>query len=79
VTDRTAFQPIRTVLAELEVIRRLYGDKLELHDAYFDKVMGTARVREALLRGEPVEQIVADFAPGLAAFARLREPYLLYP
>jgi hypothetical protein len=36
-------------------------------------------VREALLRGEPVEQIVADFAPGLAAFARLREPYLLYP
>lgn len=78
VIDREAYQPIATVLAELAVIKRLYGDKLELHDRYFDKVMGTSTVREALQRGEPVEAIVAGFKPGLDEFARLRAPFLLY-
>ena len=78
VTDRNAYQSITTVLAELAVIKELYGSKLELHAEYFDKVMGTASVREALERGEPVTQMVADFAPGLKEFAALRQPYLLY-
>jgi uncharacterized protein YbbC (DUF1343 family) len=78
VTDREAYQPIATVLAGLAVIKKLYGSKLELHDRYFDKVMGTSSVREALQRGEPVEKIVAAWKPGLDAFAKLREPYLLY-
>ena len=47
--------------------------------SYFDKVMGTSTVREALERGEPVEKIVAGFQPGLAAFAKLRAPFLIYP
>lgn len=78
VTDREAYQPIATVLAELAVIRKLYGDKLELHAAYFDKVMGTDSVRVALQRGEPVGTIVAGWKTGLAAFAKMRAPFLLY-
>ena len=78
VTDRKTFQPIATTLTILSVVKKLYGDKLELHAGYFDKVLGTSSVREALERGEPVEKIVAGFAPGLAEFSRLREPYLLY-
>jgi len=78
VTDRSAYRPVATVLAELAAIKQLYGDKLALHASYFDNVMGTSTVREALQRGEPVEKIVAGFKPGLDEFARLREPYLLY-
>jgi uncharacterized protein YbbC (DUF1343 family) len=78
VTDRSAFQPLATTLNILSVVKKLYGDKLEFHAAYFDKVMGTASVREALERGEPVEKIVAGFQPGLDDFAKLREPFLLY-
>ncbi len=78
VTDRSAYQSIATTLAILAVIRQTYGDKLELHASYFDKVMGTASVREALLRGEPVDQIIAGFQSGLDGFARLRAPFLLY-
>ncbi len=78
VTDRNAYQPVATVLAELALIKQLYGDKLQFHASYFDKVMGTPRVREALQRGEPVQEIVAGFSPGLNEFARIREPYLLY-
>ncbi|MGA2247635.1 MAG: DUF1343 domain-containing protein [Verrucomicrobiota bacterium] len=78
VLDRKAFQSVETTLAILSVVKQVYGDKLEFHADYFDKVMGTASVREALERGEPVEKIVAGFKPGLAEFARLREPFLLY-
>ena len=78
VTDRNAYQSVATTLAILSEIKKLYGDKLELHASYFDHVMGTSSVREALERGEPVEKIVARFKPGLDEFAKARAPYLLY-
>jgi uncharacterized protein YbbC (DUF1343 family) len=78
VTDRRAFQPVLSTLTMLSVVKQLYGDKLEFHADYFDKVMGRSSVREALARGEPVEKIVAGFRTGLEDFARLRQPYLLY-
>ncbi len=78
VTDREAFRSITATLAMLETVRRLYGTKLELHADYYDKVMGTSTVREAFERGEGFAEIVAGWGPGLEAFAKLREPYLLY-
>jgi uncharacterized protein YbbC (DUF1343 family) len=78
VTDREAFQPIATTLTVLATIKELYGAKLEFHAEYFDKVLGTSSVREALERGEPVDRIVADFHPALSLFEELRKPYLLY-
>jgi len=79
VTDRNTFQPIATTLKILSIVGQLYGDKLEFHAEYFDKVVGTSTVREALQRGESVEKIVAGFEPALAEFAKLRAPFLLYP
>jgi len=78
VTDRDALQPIATTLSILSVVKNLYGGKLEFHADYFDKVLGTSTVREALERGEPVDKIVAGFKPGLDDFAKLREPFLIY-
>jgi len=78
VTDREKYRSVDTTLAILSVVKETYGDKLELHASYFDHVMGTASVREGLERDEPVEKIVAGFATGLADFAKLREPFLLY-
>ena len=78
VTDREKYQSVATTLTILSEIKKLYGDKLELHKSYFDHVMGTASVREALERGESVAEIVAGFKPGLDEFARSRAPYLIY-
>jgi uncharacterized protein YbbC (DUF1343 family) len=78
VTDRTRYQPVATALAILSVVKQTYGDKLELHAGYFDKVMGTSAVRAALERGESVEKIVTGFKPGLDAFEQRRKPFLLY-
>jgi len=78
VTDRNIYQPVATTLAVLSEVRRLYGDKLELHASYFDKVLGTSTVREALERGEPAATIVAGYQLGLDEFAKQRQPFLLY-
>ena len=78
VTDRAAYQSVNTTLYILAAIKELYGAKLEFHADYFDKVLGTSGVRESLEQGKPVDQIIAGFQPGLTAFAKLREPYLLY-
>jgi uncharacterized protein YbbC (DUF1343 family) len=78
VTDRNNYNSVNTTLAILSVVKTLYGDKLEFHAQYFDRVLGTSSVREALERGESADKIVADFKPGLDEFAKLRAPYLLY-
>lgn len=79
VVDRGIFRPVATTLAVLQMIRRCYGEKLELHADYFDKVLGTSTVRAAMERGDAVAQIVEGFSVGLAEFAREREAFLLYP
>jgi uncharacterized protein YbbC (DUF1343 family) len=78
VTDRETFRPVTSTLAIVETVKRLYGGKFQLHGSYFDKVMGTSEVREAIERGEATTKIVAGFEAGLAEFARQREAFLLY-
>jgi uncharacterized protein YbbC (DUF1343 family) len=78
VTDRAAFRPIVTTLAVIETVRTLYGAKFEFHADYFDKVMGTAKVREAMERGESFDAIAEGWTKEIADFAALRAPYLLY-
>jgi uncharacterized protein YbbC (DUF1343 family) len=79
VTDRNAYRAIATSLNILAMIKQLYGDKLEFHDKYFDRVLGNSTVREELERGEPVDKIIAEYQPGLDEFAKERQKYLLYP
>ena len=78
VTDRETFRSVTVTLALLQVVRRLYGARLELHADYFDKVLGTSTVREAMARGEPFAKIAAGWDAGLAEFAQLRAAFLLY-
>lgn len=79
VSDRQQFRPVATTLTILATVKSLYGNRLEFHAEYFDKVMGTSTVRLALERGETGGQIADRFNKELAAFDRLRRPYLLYP
>jgi len=78
VMDRGAYRPLETALHIIKTIRDLYPDRFEFHADYFDKIMGTDRVRLALERGDSVASIVASLRAGLAEFGELRKPYLLY-
>ncbi|HEV2453270.1 MAG TPA: DUF1343 domain-containing protein [Verrucomicrobiae bacterium] len=78
VINRDKYQAIATTLNILATIKQLYGDRLEFHATYFDKVLGNSTVRAGLESGEPVDQIIAAYQPGLDAFAKSRQKYLLY-
>lgn len=78
VADRTAFRPFETSLHIVKIVLDMYPESFQFHPDYFDKVMGTAKVREGLANGRRVAEIIKDIEPGLRAFAELRRPYLLY-
>jgi uncharacterized protein YbbC (DUF1343 family) len=78
VTDRGAFRSVTAVLHILAAVRAMYPGEFAFHAEYFDKVMGTASVREALEAGQSPAAIADSLRPGLEAFAALRKPYLLY-
>ncbi|HDT13333.1 MAG TPA: DUF1343 domain-containing protein, partial [Candidatus Aminicenantes bacterium] len=78
VTDRSAFRSVATVLHIIRTVREMYPDAFVFHADYFDKVMGTSSVREALESGADVTTILGRVQPGLDAFASLRRAYLLY-
>lgn len=78
VTDRNSYRPFETALHVVKTIREMYPDKFQFHADYFDRVMGTARVRGALEQGTDVQDIVRSYKEGLTRFAEDRTPYLIY-
>ena len=78
VTDREGFRAVATTLAILKTVRKIYGDKLEFHADYFDKVAGVSAVREEIENGTAAGKIIGGFKSGLKIFSRLRAPFLLY-
>jgi uncharacterized protein YbbC (DUF1343 family) len=78
VTDRNSYRPFETALHVVKTIREMYPDKFQFYADYFDKVMGTAKVRTGLEKGKGVAEIVREYDLGLKAFSEARKPYLLY-
>jgi uncharacterized protein YbbC (DUF1343 family) len=87
VTDRDRFEPVSTGVAIVKTAFEMYsGDfrwkeppyEYEYDRNPFDVIAGTTMLREQIERGESVQNITEQWAPGLAEFKRLRENYLLY-
>ncbi len=78
VVDRMAYRPFETALHIVKMIQDTYPEEFRFHSDYFDKVMGTAKVRKGLIGGRGVAEIIKDCEPGLRAFADIRRAYLLY-
>ena len=87
VTDRDNFEPVSTGVAIVKTAFEMYsGDfrwkeppyEYEYDRNPFDVIAGTTMLREQIERGESVQNITEQWAPGLAEFKHLRENYLLY-
>jgi uncharacterized protein YbbC (DUF1343 family) len=76
ITDPDAYRPVATVLHLLAAIRALHPDDFAW-TATIDRLAGTERVRAAIEAGS-VAELLAEEEQAVAAFAALREPYLLY-
>jgi len=76
ITDRDAFEPVRTGLEIARQLRLLHPDDWKA-DAYI-RLLGNEEVHEAVLAGKPVDQIESLYRPGLEEFIEKRDKFLLY-
>jgi uncharacterized protein YbbC (DUF1343 family) len=80
VTDRRACDPIRTAIAMLVTLKRLYpGDFAWRPDHWIDNLTGSDQVRTSIDAGADTDDVVAGWQGELAAFRALRATYLSYP
>ena len=77
-TDRTRYDPTRAAVAALVEARRQAGERWTWNATHFDRLAGTDRLRRMIDEGRTLDEITAPWAPALEAFARVREPQLLY-
>jgi uncharacterized protein YbbC (DUF1343 family) len=77
VTDAAAARPYALGVALLHALRRQPEFRWRREGA-LDWLTGTRRLREALERGDTVEQILAADRPGIEAWKRERSASLLY-
>ena len=87
VTDRSAFRPVLTAVALLQICRRLAPDRFAWRQPPYeyetlippiDILYGSDQLRQQLDDERPYTTIADGWATGLDAFRPLRERYLLY-
>ncbi len=78
VMDRNRFKPFETSMHIIQTLMDMNTEQFLFHTEYFDKIMGTAKVREELEGHQDVSEIMNKFYAGLDVFRNLRKPHLLY-
>jgi uncharacterized protein YbbC (DUF1343 family) len=85
VSDRNAFRPVRTGLALLSTLKKLYPKEFEWRSPsrstgkyYIDLLTGTPKIRELVDAGAGPDALAAVAEAGLADFLAIRQKYLLY-
>lgn len=78
VTDRKKYEAVKTGLAIVWAIHRLYPDSLVFRESGFDRLMGTPVPRQMILEGKTVPEIVSTWKEDLEVFKKQRRKGLLY-
>lgn len=71
--------PHKVDLSYLIMFYQKYPDKEKFFTSYFEKLAGTAKLKQQIKDGLTEEQIRASWKPGLDEFNAKRKKYLLYP
>ncbi|GGR87872.1 MULTISPECIES: exo-beta-N-acetylmuramidase NamZ family protein [Streptomyces] len=78
VTDRAAFDPVRTGIALLVTARKVWDGFAWRSDHWIDRLTGSDRVRTMIDAGADTDEVTGAWQEELAAFRRVRKGYLLY-
>jgi uncharacterized protein YbbC (DUF1343 family) len=54
-------------------------DKTTYFNSFFDKLAGTAKLKQQIIDGVPEDEIRKSWSDDLAAYKKIRKKYLLYP
>ncbi len=78
ITDRNAAEPYFAGIQIVETIYRMYPDKFQWRQRHFDRLCGTASVREAIIEEESLKNLKTGWQRDLKKFAQIRQKYLIY-
>jgi uncharacterized protein YbbC (DUF1343 family) len=78
ITERDAFDPLRTAVEIISAALALWPEQATFRAGHFDRLAGTGRLREALEAGADPAEIVCDWAREVQAFAEVRAGHLMY-
>jgi uncharacterized protein YbbC (DUF1343 family) len=78
VIDRKQYRPFESSLHIIKTVMNMYPSHFKFHNEYFDIIMGTSKVRQALEKGSDVKEIIKSYQDELDNFSELRKSYLLY-
>jgi beta-N-acetylhexosaminidase len=78
VPESSDYDAPRAVVAMLIETRRASGAEWSWRASHFDRLAGTDALRLGLERGDGLEALTAGWGGAIAAFERLRAPYLIY-
>ena len=78
VIDRNQYRPFESSLHIIKTVMNMYPSHFKFHNEYFDKIMGTSKVRQGLQKGSDIIDIIKSYQVDLDNFSELRKSYLLY-
>ncbi len=78
VTDRNAFLRVKIGIAVVTALHKLFPDNFKFSNRRFDLLSGSPRVREMILEGKTVDEIVTSWQDEVRKFEETRAKYLLY-
>ena len=78
ITNRSAFQPIQTVLHFLSEVVRIHPSEFQFQ-ASFDRLAGNSWIQLELSKGTRPQEMQSRWQPRLRRFLKLRKQFLLYP
>jgi uncharacterized protein YbbC (DUF1343 family) len=76
VTDRQRLEPIRVGLAIARALRELYPEQWDT--TRLNRLMGNRELRDAILRGDSLDELIELSRRDLGDFLRRRDQHLLY-
>jgi uncharacterized protein YbbC (DUF1343 family) len=78
VTDIHALKPVEMGIALLAALHQLHGNRLTFDITHFDRLAGSAHVRQMIEAGAPHDEIVAPWQAYEQQFWDRAQPWLLY-
>jgi uncharacterized protein YbbC (DUF1343 family) len=78
VFDRETFQSFLTTLHIIRTVREMYPHQFEFHPEYFDKIVGSSSIRQAIEKDVEIYEIVRNYSPKVEEFGKFKKKYLLY-
>ncbi|MCY4404596.1 MAG: DUF1343 domain-containing protein [Candidatus Poribacteria bacterium] len=78
ITDQKQAASVEIAVWMMRLLIDEYPNKFEFRETHFDRLAGNASLRDVLLAGTPMDEIIESWSADVERFRERREPYLLY-